>query len=333
MELDICSLGNAIVDVQFSITKEYEEELNNLQINRGSMTLVEQNQQDSMIKDLVGLYERPLMACGGSAINSIVAASNFGSKCHVAGKVSDDEHGNYFLEDLTNNVIDHSIIPAKSDISTARCLVMVSKDAERTMCTYLGISNSLTEVDLNLEAISSAQYLFIEGYLLSSPSAFEACKTAITVAKENETKVAISLSAEFIATSFKKELENLFDLGCDLLVCNEAEALAYSGESDIEQAVQHLEETSEQILITLGAEGCMGFSDQEAFLVEGLKVNAIDTNGAGDMFAGAVLHCLCEGLGLKKAAQFGCSAASKKVESFGPRLKKNECKEIKKNYF
>ena len=118
-----------------------------------------------------------------------------------------------------------------------------------------------------------------------------------------------------------------------MLVCNEAEALAYSGDSDIEQAVQHLEETSEQILITLGAEGCMGFSDQETFLVEGLKVNAIDTNGAGDMLARAVLHCLCEGLGLKKAPQFGCSAASKKVESFGPSLKKNECKEIKKNYF
>jgi sugar/nucleoside kinase (ribokinase family) len=210
---------------------------------------------------------------------------------------------------------------------------MVSKDAERTMCTYLGISNDLTKTDINLEAISSAQYLFIEGYLLSSPGAFEACRTAITVAKENETKVAISLSAEFIAAGFKKELESLFDLGCDLLVCNESEALAYSGESDIEQAVQHLEATSEQVLITLGAEGCMGFSDQEAFLVEGLKVNAIDTNGAGDMFAGAVLHCLCEGEDLKKAAQFGCSAASKKVESFGPRLKKNEYKEIKKNYF
>ena len=241
MELDICSLGNAIVDIQFSITKEYEEELNNLQIDRGSMTLVEQNQQDSMIKDLSGLYEKPLMACGGSVINSIVAASSFGSKCHVAGKVSDDEHGNYFLEDLTNNV---SIIPLfllNQIYQLPRCLVMVSKDAERTMCTYLGISNDLTKTDINLEAISSAQYLFIEGYLLSSPSAFEACKTAMKVAKENETKVAISLSAEFIASSFKKELESLFDLGCDLLVCNESEALAYSGESDIEQAVQHLE--------------------------------------------------------------------------------------------
>ena len=333
MELDICSLGNAIVDVQFSITNEYEEELKNLKITKGSMVLIEQDEQDSMINQLSNIYNKPLMACGGSAINSIVAASNFGSKCHVAGKVADDEHGNYFLKDLANNEIYHSIIPTKSDTSTGRCLVMVSKDAERTMCTYLGISNDLAEIDLNLKAIESAKYLFIEGYLLSSPSALKACRTAIEVAKKNDTKVAISLSAEFIAAGFKTELESLFELGCDLLLCNESEALAYSGENDIEQAVQHLEQTSDQVLITLGAEGCMGFGDQEAFLAEGLKVDARDTNGAGDMFAGAVLHCLCEGIDLKKAAQFGCSAASKKVENFGPRLKSSEYKEIKKNYF
>jgi len=333
MELDICSLGNAIVDVQFSITNEYEEELNNLKITKGSMSLVEQDQQDLMISQLKNIYGKPLMACGGSAINSIVAASNFGSKCQVAGKVADDEHGNFFLKDLTNSEIQHSIVPTRSDISTARCLVMVSKNADRTMCTYLGISNDLAEIDLNLKAVESAKYLFIEGYLLSSPSALKACTTAIKVAKNNGTKVAISLSAEFIAAGFKSELENLFELGCDLLVCNESEALAYSGENDLEQAVPHLEQTSDQILITLGAEGCMGFSDQEAFLVEGLKVDAIDTNGAGDMFAGAVLHSLCEGIDLKKAAQFGCSAASKKVENFGPRLQKEQYEEIKKNYF
>ena len=333
MEIDICSLGNAIVDIQFSITNEYEEELNNLQIVKGSMMLVEQNQQEEMIKKLNSIYGMPLMACGGSAINSIVAASCFGSNCHVSGKVSDDKHGNYFLEDLGNNNILHSIAPSKSEITTARCLVMVSPDAERTMCTYLGISNDLSEENINHEVICSAKFLFIEGYLLSSSSALEACKVAIKTAKSHGTKVAISLSAEFIAANFKKELESLFEIGCDLLVCNESEALAYSGEEDIENAVPYLEQASDQILITLGADGCMGFSDQEAFLVEGLKVNAIDTNGAGDMFAEAVLHSLCEGKNLKEAAQFGCIAGSKKVENFGPRLNKEEYLEIKANYF
>lgn len=333
MKLDICSLGNAIVDIQFSITNEFEEELNNLEISKGSMTLVEQDQQNSMISKLLSIYDKPLMACGGSAINSIVAASSFGSTCHVSGKVSNDEHGNYFLKDLDKNKIHHSITATKSDISTARCLVMVSEDAERTMCTFLGISNDLTEEDLDIPAIQSSKYLFIEGYLLASPSALKACKKAVQEAKKSRTKVAISLSAEFIAANFKAELESIFDLGCDLLVCNESEALAYANEKDLEQAVQHLEQISDQILITLGAEGCMGFSDQDAFLVEGLKVDAIDTNGAGDMFAGAVLHCLCEDIDLKKAAQFGCLAASKKVEKFGPRLEIQDYKEIKKNYF
>ena len=333
MELDICSLGNAIVDVQFSINHEYEKKLNNLEIIKGTMTLMEQDQQNSMIHDLSKTYDTPLMACGGSAINSIVAASCFGSKCHVSGKVSNDEHGNFFLKDLAANNIFHSISPTDSDISTARCLVMVSEDAERTMCTYLGISNDITEDNLDISAIKASKYLFIEGYLLSSPSAFKACVAAIQEAKKNNTKVAISLSAEFIASSFKNELDSLFELGCDLLFCNEAEALAYSGETDLELATEILENTVDHILITLGSEGCMGFDDEEAFLVDGIKVDAIDTNGAGDMFAGAVLHSLCEGLNLKKSAEFGCQAASKQVQKFGPRLNAEAYQEIKNNYF
>jgi len=333
MELDICSIGNAIVDVQFSIAKEFEEELINLKIPKGSMVLIEKDPQEAMIERLSSIYGEPIMACGGSAINSIIAASSFGSKCHVSGKVADDMHGNYFLDDLTINKVQHSISPTKSDLPTARCLVMVSKDAERTMCTSLGISNDLEKVNIDLDAIRSAKYLFIEGYLLSSPTAFESCKLAIEEIKKSGGKVAISLSAEFISDNFRTELDDLFNLGCDLLLCNESEALTYSQESYIEKAVSCLETKADQVLITLGPAGCVGFSDNDTFMIEGFSVEAIDTNGAGDAFAGAVLHCLCEGKDLKLAAKFGCFTASKKVQKFGPRLNVKEYEEIKTNFF
>ena len=329
MKLDVCSLGNAIVDIQFSITNEFEDELNNLKISKGSMTLVEQYQQDSMITKLLERQGKPLMACGGSVTNSIMAAANFGSKCHVACKVSNDEHGGFFLEDLTANRIDHSVIATNSNLSTGKCLVMVSEDAERTMCTYLGISNELAKEDIDVRAIRASKYLFIEGYLVASTSALEACHKAIKVAKKSNTKVAISLSAVFIADNFKTELQGLIDLGCDLLLCNESEAMAFTDEDDLEQAIKYLGQVSDQILITMGPEGCMGFRRQEVFFVKGLKVKAIDTNGAGDMFAGAVLHLLSEGESLEIAAKFGCFAASKKVENSGPRLPSKKYKKIK----
>ena len=205
MRLDICSLGNAIVDVQFSIDEEFVSELLSKSIHKGSMTLVESNEQKHLIKLLRQKYEEPILACGGSITNSIMAAASFGSKCHLSCKVSNDEHGGFFLEDLTANRIDHSVIATNSNLSTGKCLVMVSEDAERTMCTYLGISNELAKEDIDVRAIRASKYLFIEGYLVASTSALEACHKAIKVAKKSNTKVAISLSAVFIADNFKTE--------------------------------------------------------------------------------------------------------------------------------
>ena len=329
MKLDICSVGNAIVDVQFSINEGFISKLQNKSIPKGSMTLVELKEQKNLIELLRQDYEEPILACGGSVTNSIIAAASFGSKCHVACKVSNDEHGNFFLEDLTTNKIDHSVIATKSNLSTGRCLVMVSEDAERTMCTYLGISNELTEEDIDIKAIRASTYLFVEGYLVASTSALNACITAIKEAKKSNTKVAISLSADFIANSFKAELQSLIDLRCDLLLCNESEALVFTDCKNLEEAEKKLRNVSFCNLITLGKRGCLSWDGHKLKHINGYKASAIDTNGAGDMFAGAVLHQLSEGQTLNKSAKFGCYAASKKVEKFGPRLSSQEYKDIK----
>ena len=335
MELDICSLGNAIVDVQFSIEDNFREHLNDRSIAFGSMTLIEKQDQEDLISLLKANSGEPLRACGGSATNSIFAATNFGSSCHFTCKVQDDESGNFYLKNLRSNDISHNdnALDKQTKLPTGQAVIMVSPDAERTMCTCLGVSNRLSISDLDILAITNSKYLFIEGYLATSPSALLACQEAIRCAKKSGTKVAISLSDPNIAKSFQKELLKLINIKCDLLFCNESESLAFSNKQNLSEACNYLQTISDSVLITLHEKGCLSWDGRTKNLIEGFKAKAIDSNGAGDMFAGAVLHSINYKQNLHEAAKFGCYAASKKVENFGPRLPKNDYKKIKENYF
>lgn len=333
MEFDICSVGSALVDFTFSIDKEYEKNLIKYGIPKGSMTLIEKEDQEVLINELMEMGKTPDKACGGSGTNSTVAASLFGAKCHMTCIVSDDDHGRFYIEDLSSNNVSHTNPPISSEISSGRCLVMVSDDAERTMCTNLGISTEFWTSDLDVEIIKASHYLFLEGYLIASPKGMEVCEKAIEVAKENDTKVSISLSDPNIVNAFKNEIKTLLDMKCDLIFCNEDEALTYTETDDISNAFQIFKEITPNFLITQGSSGCVGFDGKNEFNIPGIKVNAIDSNGAGDMFAGAVLYCISSGSSLEKGALFGCYAASKVVGNVGPRLIKDEYYEIKNNFF
>ena len=332
MELDICSIGNAIVDIQFNIEDEFKSYLVNNSIAFGTMTLIEQEDQENLIKELSRKYGKASLACGGSIANSTFAASNFGSPCHLACKVNDDDFGHFFLNNLKENNIFHTSQTSNSDSSTGRSVIMVTPDAERTMCTFLGVSSLLTNSDIDRNMISNSKYLFIEGYLVTSPSALNCCKEAINIAINNDTKVAISLSDPGIVNNFRNEIETLIDLQCDLLFCNKAEALAFTEKNSLNEAHKVLRDSAESFLITLHEHGCLTWNGKEISKLSGYEAKAIDTNGAGDMFAGAVLHALCSGEQLNKAAKFGCYAASVLVASFGPRLETEEYKKIKNNF-
>ena len=333
MKFDICSVGSALVDFTFNIDKKYEKNLIKYGIPKGSMTLIERENQEVLINELMEMGKTPDKACGGSGTNSIVAASLFGAKCHMTCIVSDDDHGRFYIEDLSSNKVSHTNSPISSEISSGRCLVMVSDDAERTMCTNLGINTEFCTSDLNEDVIKASNYLFLEGYLVASPKGMEVCKKAIETAKESDTKVSISLSDPNIVNAFKNDIKTLLDMKCDLVFCNEDEALAYAETDNILDAVQSFKEISPNFLITQGSSGCLGFDGNNEFKIPGNKVNAIDSNGAGDMFAGAVLYCIASGSSLEKGATFGCYAASKVVGSVGPRLIKKEYHEIKNNFF
>ena len=332
MKLDISSLGNAIVDVQFSIEEDFVSKLEKMSILKGAMTLIEAEEQSNLISLLTEEYGEPKLSCGGAATNSIVAASNFGSICHFSCKVRNDDLGIFYLENLSKNDVLHSKQASESDLSTGQCVVMVTPDAERTMCTYLGISNLLSSKDLDKLAIRNSKYLFLEGYLVTSESALKACYEAIEVAKAANTKIVISLSAAAIVNAFRDQMNSLIKLGCDLLFCNESEACAFSQHEDVLKAEEFLRSVSSQNLITLGKNGSMIWDGSNLETIEGFEVKAVDTNGAGDIFAGSVLHKICEGHDLTSSAKFGCFAASKKVEKFGPRLSHKEYKSIYENF-
>jgi len=333
MKFDICSVGSALVDFTFNIDKEYEKSLINYGIPKGSMTLIEREEQEALIKELIEMGKTPDKACGGSGTNSTVAASLFGAKCHMTCIVADDDHGRFYIEDLSSNNVNHTNPPISSDLSSGRCLVMVSGDAERTMCTNLGISTEFWTSDLDEKIIKDSRYLFLEGYLVASPKGMEICKKAIKAAKESDTKVSISLSDPNIVHAFKDEIKSLLDMECDLIFCNEDEALAFAETEDLSEAFQVFKGLSPNFLITQGSSGCIGFDGKDEFNIPGIKVKAIDSNGAGDMFAGAVLFCITSELSLEKGAIFGCYAASKVVGNVGPRLIKDEYLKIKNNFF
>tara|TARA_B100000965_G_scaffold112568_3_gene92902 strand:+ start:1095 stop:2102 length:1008 start_codon:yes stop_codon:yes gene_type:complete len=332
MKYDLCCLGSAIVDLTFQVDDDFTKKNEDRGIAKGAMTLIEKNDQNNMINELTELGGLPEKACGGSATNSVVAASLFGSKCYMSCIVANDANGKFYLEDLSKNGVGHGTKPLNSELPSGQCLVMISEDAERTMCTNLGLNTEISGDNIDEEMIKNSNYILLEGYLIASPGGHDLFKKAVSMAKIYDTKVALSLSDAFIVSSFRNELKELIEIKCDLIFCNETEAVEFCGTESEDEIFNYFKKYTPSVLITKGSDGCIGFEEDHHFSVSGIEVQAIDTNGAGDMFAGAVLHDLNNSKDLENSAKFGCFAASKTVQSSGPRLSKEEYKKIKKTF-
>ena len=332
MKYDLCSIGSALVDITFQIEDDFLDRHKERGISKGGMALIEKEDQENLIKELNESGKIPGKACGGSATNSVVAASLFGSSCFMSCIVGDDENGRFYLEDLSSNGIGHSSNLMKSELPSGQCLVMVSNDAERTMCTNLGINSEFSSENVDEIVIKNSNFILLEGYLIASPEGFDSFKKAFDLAKKHDVNVALSLSDVFIVSSFRNELIELITTKCDLIFCNEAEAAEFSNSDKEEEIFSFFKDYTPNLLITKGAKGCVGFEEEYSFDVPGIKVDAVDTNGAGDMFAGAVINSLNEGKDLKSSAEFGCFASSKIVQNSGPRLSSEQYKEIKETF-
>jgi sugar/nucleoside kinase (ribokinase family) len=321
----VYGIGNALVDKEFEVADDFFAHEN---IQKGVMTLVDGESQNVLLERLAQRFKLKKMAGGGSAANTVYAISQFGGNTFYSCKVASDEYGDFYVNELGTLNIHTNLSKNREYGVTGKCVVMVSPDTERTMLTYLGISETLSIADLDHEAIKDSQYLYIEGYLVTSPSGREACIAARKVAEANGVKTVLTLSDPAMVQFFRGGLEDMIGDGVDILFANELEANAWSGKTTIEQSIAVLSTIAKIVVVTLGSKGALIYDGSKEIHIEPTPVKAIDSNGAGDMFAGAFLYALSTGKGLAFAGQLASIAAATTVGNFGPRLAPAVHKEI-----
>ena len=214
---------------------------------------------------------------------------------------------------------------------TGKCLVMITNDADRTMNTFLGITTGLSVNEIDEHAIKESKYVYLEGYLVASDSGVEAMKLGKKIAEENDVLTSITLSDPSIVQAFKPRFEDVVGASVDLLFCNEDEAMAFTGKDNLEEARQALKKEAHKFVITLGKNGAMIWDGDTFIDIEPYAVKAIDTNGAGDMYAGAFLYGITNGMTYASAGKLASLAGSKVVSQYGPRLKWHETQAILKS--
>ena len=314
----VYGMGNALVDKEFEVGDDFFERNG---IQKGFMTLVDGESQEKLLEKLTKEGNLRKQAGGGSAANTIYAASQFGANAFYTCKVSNDEFGDFYLKELGHHNIHTNLDNHNRDDGvTGKCLVMVSPDAERTMMSYLGISETLSETELDLEALKDSEYLYVEGYLSTSDSARAAYVKARDIARNNGVKTALTFSDPSMVQYFRGGLEEMIGDGVDLLFSNVDEARIWTDKESLEDVGEALKATAKQFVITLGAKGALAFDGKDFIEIAPHKVKAIDTNGAGDMFAGAFLYGIAAGHDMATAGKIASLASATVVSNFGPRL-------------
>ena len=314
---DLYGLGNALVDTEYHISDEL---LVGLGVEKGMMTLIDDAQLVVLEEQLRSRGKLKKQASGGSAANSLIAAANFGAKVFYSCKVADDELGVFYHQDLVDSGVATNLDQIREPGTTGRCLVMVTDDAERTMNTFLGITGDLGPHEIDETALKASSMLYIEGYLASSDKAREAAIRAHQIAKDAGIQVALTFSDPAMVTYFKDQVSEMVGDGVDLLFCNEQEAMTWTGEESIEGALTALSNTATQWVCTRGKDGATVFDGVKRFDIPGRVVKPVDTNGAGDMFAGAFLYGLSNDWGFEKSARFGVHTSGYLITQYGPRV-------------
>ncbi len=320
----VFGIGNALVDMEFLVDDQWLLKMN---VEKGVMTLVDEKRQHDLLENLDPFEARKF--CGGSAANTMIALSQYGGRAFYTCKVSTDELGEFYFEDLIREGVSTNLTSKRSNGHTGKCMVFITPDAERSMNTFLGSSEKLSVSDVVEKEIVDSEYIYLEGYLAASPTGREAAIFARSVAKKNGVKIAITLSDLGMVRHFRNQMEEMIGEGVDLLFCNFDEASEFAGSDNLEIILEKIKKMAKTFAITRGSKGAIIFDGENFHQVEAPKVVPIDTTGAGDLFAGTFLYAITHGKNFHTAGTLACRAASKLVTQYGARLTREQIKELK----
>jgi sugar/nucleoside kinase (ribokinase family) len=320
---DVYALGNALVDMEYEVDPE---DLKHLNIDKGVMTLVDEAHQLRIMEHL--RERRHHRGSGGSAANSIIALAQFGGTGWYSCKVADDELGHFYLKDLRDGGVATRDTSFLERGDTGRCVVLVTPDSDRTMCTYLGISGNLSLHELDQEALKASKWFYTEGYLVTSDTARFAAIEARKLAESSGVKTALSLADPNMVKFFKDGLKDMIGERLDMVFANEEEAMGMADADNLDDAVTYLKSIAREFAITRGPKGALIWDGEQAIDIDPVPVKPVDTVGAGDMFAGAFLYGLTQGWSHQKAGNLASAASAKLVTSLGPRIRREETQDI-----
>ena len=314
---DLYGIGNAIVDTDVEVDDGF---LADADAAKGQMTLVDSAKMSNLVDKLKHLPMN--RASGGSAANTIFAAQAFGLSTAYTCRLADDENGRHFDQEMRAAGIQISALsePAQNGRRSGQCLVMVTPDGQRTMCTDLGVSSELEPSQVDAGLLKTAQVLYIEGYLASSEHSVATAVNGYQIAQSADKKIALTLSDVSMVSFFRDGLTAILGNGIDTLFCNAEEALAWANTDRLDVAIAELSDIAKEIYVTMGAQGARVVSDSGTKDVAGDPHQPLDTNGAGDMFSGACLAARLQGALPEDAARFANHAAAKVIMQFGARL-------------
>ena len=308
--MKILGIGNAIVDVICKVEDSFLSENN---LTKSTMKLVNETEFKKLLSNLK--IEETIS--GGSVANSIVGLSQLGNKVGFIGKVNEDELGNKYEEGLKKEKVEYFYSKKKEDLPTGTCLILITPDSERTMCTFLGTAGKINENDIDINAVKNSKIIFLEGYLWDEGDPKKAFDKAI----QNSNKVAMSLSDLFCVERHKPHFLNLFKNKLNITFSNEQEILSLLDTKNFDEVVSFAKELGKLIVITRGEKGSIAINKNEVVecdIQKNLKI--VDLTGAGDLFAAGFLHGHVNNLSIKESLQKGTGMSARVIQKIGARL-------------
>ena len=320
----VYGVGNALVDLEFEVP---EARLAELSVDKGLMTLIEEDRHHELLAGLEGVEARP--CGGGSAANTMAAVAQLGGNAFYSCKVAGDETGRFFLDDLVANGTETNLVREELEAGlTGTCIILITPDGERSMSTFLGITRELSVAELDEAAIRDSAFVYLEGYPVTEPRARAALVRAREAAVEAGVPVSLTLSDVNMVRFFGDGLREIAGDSLDLLFANEDEAMLMAGADDVAGCIEAMKRLARRFAITRGAKPAELFDGDSVVEAAPSPVTPIDSTGAGDVYAGAFLHGLTRGLPFARCGELANAAAGALVMRVGARLTPKEMADV-----